>query len=338
MSKRLTIYEDNTLPAGSVVVAVTQADGVDAGRLTLSVARRNADRPYLGAHGWQPSEHGFSPLQVLGGEDDLIRMVFGSELTRHLGEDMSVTLSVAALGISEKHFWPGISAEPEDGGLNLQHAKRQPAALTKQVAGLAATAPDPQAGEDVTGAIADLPPDAPPRKPKWPLAAAALLLLIAAGAGAGYFFWDRQDGQVAMESPPEPTPPAPVSDPAPEGPDFQARYRDYLAQQGQAEALLALGNEALAANVVEVGFNAITLSADRGLPAAKLVLGEWYDPLVEQRGPVRPNPNSAAVYYGEAAALGSQEASAAMQRLCQAAAASPAPEWSENFDVRTHCP
>lgn len=334
MTKRLTIYEDSCLPAGSVVIGVTRASGIDAAGLTLSVARRsNADRPFLGVYGWQAAEYGFAPVQLRQGDGDITEMIFGSELTRHLGEDMGVALTVASLGISERHFWPGISAEPESGGLNLQDVRRAAGPVTKQVSEQvtpleAAEVTEPVSDHYVTSLLPAETMASHKAAPRWLIPLAALLLFVVIGAGAGYYFWNREEGQ-AVTGP---------STTEPEGPDFASRYRDYLAQEGQAEALFTLGNEALAANAVEVGFNAITLSADRGLPAAKLKLGQWYDPLSEQRGPVRPNPNSAAVYYAEASSLGAREATAAMQRLCQAAMASPVPEWSGSFDQQTHCP
>lgn len=338
MANRLTIHEDISLPAGSVVIGVADADVTMP--LRLAFARRNADRPFLGPHGWQPSEYAFEPALVRPAAGGGAELVFASEVTRHIPVDTQVTLTVPALGIVEKHFWPGISAAPESGNLNLPDTSRvmpappgkyvkepvlheAPAEPPVQGIGTAPQMPEPVAAE--TRGRSRLPL----------FAALAMLLLLFAGAG-GYFYFTANDAVTPVAAI---QPPAPVAvAAAPAGPDFANRYRAFLAQRGQADAILALGEEALRANVVEIGFNAVTLAADRGQSRAKLMLGQWYDPLSETRGPVRVNPNSAALYYAEAASLGLAQAGETLQKLCAAASASPRPNWSEGFDLSTHCP
>jgi hypothetical protein len=335
MANKLEVFEDVDLPAGSVVVAVAQTDTADLG---LMVARKNTDRPFLGPHGWQAGEHVFPPSAVRSTAGNS-EMVFGSEVTRHIGVDMNVTLSVPALGISERHFWPSITAAPGKQGVNI-HAIRKPDPLMAVKPQVLMTEKPPETAGETNPILPETPSAADPRFPKpkpeemssgfwtrrnWWIAATLLVLLIA-GAVLVYLYalpGDRSQQQAE---------PAAVTN------DFASRYRTLFGQTGQGEALLSLGREALAANATEVGFNAVTLSADRGFAPAKLLLGQWYDPLTEPRGPARPNPNNAALYYAEASTGGQADGAAALQRLCATAKASPPPAWAEAFDTGTHCP
>jgi hypothetical protein len=333
MANKLSLYEDVDLPAGSVVVAVAQADAANLG---LTVARKNTDRPFLGPHGWQAGEHVFTPSAIRN-PNGHSEMVFGDELTRHIGVDMNVTLSVPALAISERHFWPSITAAPGQQGVSIHRVlATKPMVATGPSATQAQTVeeqnlifdaiPPGGATGPTNPVIGDITPT-PQKRQTWQIAAAVLIVLLIAGGILAYFYFPAGDS-APQEAGSATTAP----------PDFTARYRAYLGQAGQAEALLALGREALAGNATEVGFNAVTLSADRGFAPAKFLLGQWYDPLTEARGPARANPNNAALYYAETSARGQADAVTALRRLCQTAKASPAPIWAETFDTGTHCP
>lgn len=340
MTGRLNIFEDVSLPAGAVVISVP-ADPNEPQSLGLTVARKNIDRPHLGPHGWQASEHVFMPKGTRSA-DGCVEMIFGGEITRHVGVDMSVNLGVPALGISERHFWPAVTAEQTADGINLQGRSQKVAAVTAFEPPAEQSSPDEPvtnfSTETIQPGVVD---DHAPRR-RWLLPASLAALFLMAIGLALFFVLLPQDEQQAIADVEEPVvAPAPVAvqpQPRPSAPDFAARYREYLSQQGHAEALLDLGRDALAEDATDIGFNAVTLSADRGFAEAKLLLAQWYDPSQEKRGPVRPNPNSAATYYADAAAGGAAQATAALQHLCQTAAASPAPEWSSAFDNRTHCP
>lgn len=356
MSKRLRIYDDPSLPPGSVVLAMSPTD--KPGKMLVSFARRNSDRPHLGPYGWQAGEHYFEPREIRS-KEGLTEFVFGSEVTRHASVDMDLTIVIPAADIRERHFWPDIANAFEDGSLVLDlpagakrptSTKDQPPAgpPTPPVSGSTQEQPSGEGldGEPETPGTGDVDVAVVPKnKQLWPYL--LLLLLVCVGAALGSYFYLRpilEDHSRPVENissareqnAPEPT--VPVSPPPP-APDFASRYKTYLDQQGHADELLALGNEALSANATDVGFNAVTLSADRGSAAAKLLMGQWYDPLVTERHYFTANPNNAAVYYSQAAGLGAEDAKSALQRLCSTAAgnAGPMPDWVADFDRKTYC-
>jgi hypothetical protein len=338
VTKKLNVFEDSTLPAGAVVISIN-SHVADHSSLGLIVERKNIDRPYLGLHGWQAAEHVISPLSVRSNNGHA-EMVFGGDVTRHVGVDMNVTLSVPTVGIRERHFWPAITAEQNSGGVIIQGKSVVSSPVT-----VSDRSTDSLTLDDVEVIPAQINANEPvstedsvPKTSRWMLIGSIAALLLVA-IGIAFFFFTNSDEikppveQVASAPSRAVEPPQP-----PPAPDFAERYRTYLGQQGHADALLALGREALAAQATDVGFNAVTLAADRGFAEAKLLLAQWYDPLFEERGLVRPNPNSAATYYAEATAGGSQEGSGALQRLCGAATTSPPPAWAQAFDTKTHCP
>lgn len=120
---------------------------------------------------------------------------------------------------------------------------------------------------------------------------------------------------------------------------FTQRYEQILREGGQADQLLGLGREAMAARETDAGFKAIALAADRGSAAAKFLLGEWYDPLRPRTVPLNPDAAIAAAYYQDAGRSGHAPANGALTRLC-AAARDPATAPQEafaTFDPSLHC-
>ncbi|TAX64125.1 hypothetical protein ELI03_35340 [Rhizobium leguminosarum] len=354
MSKRLSIYDDPSLPPGSVVLAMPLADNPE--KLLVCFARRNSDRPHLGPYGWQAGEHYFEPREIRS-KEGLTELVFGSEVTRHAAVDMDLTIAVPAADIRERHFWPDVAGAFEDGSLvlDLPSAAKRPEPTKNQPPFTPPAPPAPPASgvtqDQQNGEGPDDEPEtsgtggvdvaiAPAKKQLWPYL--LFLLLVCVGAALGSYFYLRPVGEnhsqpventssAHEQNAPEPPPPP--------AQDFASRYKTYLDQQGHADELLALGNEALSANAKDVGFNAVTLSADRGSAAAKLLMGKWYDPLVTERHYVTANPNNAAVYYSQAAGLGAGDAKSALERLCltSAANAGPVPDWVADFDRKTYC-
>lgn len=316
MEKRVKIEESLSHPPGWVVLSVKPAPAT--ADLSVSIARRHPDRPHLSPSGWQAAPHAFMPRAVERA-DGIVDLVFGPEMTRHIGIDTTVSLVIPAAGIDERHFWPSVAASPDEGNVDL--------VLPKD--------PDPDQG----GSGPKTRPSPPPPPPvnvdegktvamaaepggrrRW--LAGTLVLLLLVGGATGYLFWP-------------PTVSAPPPPPAP--PSFEARYQKYRIEGGHAEDLLSVGLEAMTAAQTDIGFRAITLAADRGLSAAKVTLGRWYDPLETGTSPVQRSGNVAAVYYSEAAATGDGGASANLSRLC-ASEPGTAGQGMQDFDKATHCP
>jgi len=374
MSNRLKIYDDPQMAPGTVIIAVASPD-LDPAKAAVTIARRNPDRPHLGPFGWQAAEHAFKPLAIRSAAQRT-ELIFGSELTRHLAVDMDVSVAITAAGIRERHFWPDIATEHGDGSLLLDMPGRR---LVKgpdqsrppggsgggggleETGGLDIKGPD---GIDETETRVVVEPAIPIGKNRTLLLSILASLILFTGLVVGLYLYlsppdsrrpgEQQSDSQTTENTGPPAPPAPALErqeapvtpppvvnppPVPPAPNFASRYRDYLNQQGHADDLLTLGHEALSANETEVGFNAVTLSADRGSAAAKYLMGQWYDPMSPNRQLVTANPNNAALYYGDATALGSEEARSALKKLCDAAAATTAaaPGWSADFDRKTYC-
>lgn len=373
MTSRLEFIDDPSLPDGFVVISITPpiADGSDA---RLSVTRKNADRPSLGPHGWQAAEHKFTPLQVRQ-LDVQTQLVFGPDLSAHVAVDSDVTVSLPGQAIRERHFWPEIAAGADASTLYID-LPEQRQRVNPQQRGLPAGSrvgaigtPDGEGGNDSlrdpepeernsdvkTGGDPITENDIQREAHPWlkRAAIAAVLLLLGSAATMLYLFIPDPDGvQEQATTAPDPTVSAPqeteaaplpaaVTETAPTTsvtPSLADRYRSFLGQQGHADDLLALGREALIADETEVGFNAVTLSADRGSADAKFLIGQWYDP-GQTDSPTRPNANNAANYYREAASLNHPEAMAALQELCSAAQGEGegAPDWASDFDMKTNC-
>lgn len=81
--------------------------------------------------------------------------------------------------------------------------------------------------------------------------------------------------------------------------------------------LLRRGNEMLAIGDISGARLLFRRAADAGNPAAMITLGQTYDPevLSRLRSQIRPDPATAAEWYQRAAASGSPEAAALLQRV-----------------------
>ncbi len=352
MADRLTIREDTTLPPGWVAIGVTGLSADVPPRLSIRLSGQ-ADQPNLGPDGWQSADHLFEAAQVRS-VDGRQEWLFGPSVSHHLHVDMAVMLTVPDAGIKERHFWPEVShgvgiavpaSTPPGQAVEdvpaLRMAEPSPAPEPPPAAApLAADAPafaDTPPAEPSTAQPAGLTDSAvPPPEPRAPkrspietrrrtVALALIMALLLAITGIFISFWSR---------PPEPQPQTAQTT------DFAARYRLYLQQGDNVEPLYALGQEALAAGATSIGFEAITLSADRGGQPARLQLARWYDPTQRDHGPLTPSAGSAATYYRELGQRGDAGAASALSDLCRAAT-DPAMAGSEafaSFDPATFCP
>lgn len=339
MADRLTIREDTTLPPGWVAIGVTGLSADVPPRLSIRLSGQ-ADQPNLGPDGWQSADHLFEAAQVRS-VDGRQEWLFGPSVSHHLHVDMAVMLTVPDAGIKERHFWPEVSH-----GVGIAvPASTPPGQAVEDVPALRMAEPSP--AHEAPSAEVPPPADAPvltkepvvvaptpsPGEPKRaPLqerrrtvALALIMALLLAITGIFISFWSR---------PPEPQPQTAQTT------DFAARYRLYLQQGDNVEPLYALGQEALAAGATSIGFEAITLSADRGGQSARLQLARWYDPTQRDHGPLTPSAGSAATYYRELGQRGDAGAASALSDLCRAAT-DPAMAGSEafaSFDPATFCP
>ncbi|MGU3496674.1 hypothetical protein ACLBXM_21750 [Xanthobacteraceae bacterium A53D] len=313
MTNRLSIQEDRALPPGWVVIRLPAPPQGGAPGVTIQ-RRGQTDRPHLGPDGWQTAAHLIAPSDMRAGGTEWL---FGRDVTGHLALDMALEISVPAAGIVERHFWPEVSHGP---------------AIPPTPAAPVPPAPQPVPEVALASFSAPVEPPAPvvskpgnvsKAMPRWMLAALCAILVLAGVVGG--WFWLRPAAVPTAVS---------VA-----GPDFAGRYQQYLQQGGQAEALHALSGEAFAAGVAGVGFDAVTLAADRGSVAARLQMARWYDPTKSDHGPLTPNAGAAATYYQDLAKAGDAAATEGLRALC-AAAEAPAAATSDayaTFDRATFC-
>lgn len=329
MTNVLTLAEEPLGRPG--VVAIHVAGQSLPERLTVAISRKSGDRTSLGPQGWQAKPYAFTPEAVEAVDGGRI-LLFGPSMTSSISVDASVTVSVPELGIAERHFWPSIASAPDGTGLDISFP-RQKSGATPTVEIL--TVPVPSVGtpaaEDTptpeTGGSAQTVPEQPPRR--WMPAAGLALLLLAVATGGLVWFYAGDDPAVVST--------VATSPPSSSVASFQERYDVLRRGEGRAPELLALGLEAMAAGEKELGFQAVTLSADRGLDKGQILVGEWYDPLSQADGPVEPNAATAALYYRDAADGGNAEAGDRLRHLCEAQRVQAGDPAFDSFDAATYC-
>jgi hypothetical protein len=338
---RIEIAEDFDHGPGWVVISVA-ADGGAPRATSVSIQRRASDKPHLGPSGWQTQEHWLTPAAIEETEHaDVLR--YGPAVTAHVAYAQDLTITIAPLGLAERHFWPAIAAPSLDARGTFV-APRGAAPDLGRERDLPGPKPlgsgDPSVGIPTEHSAAEPEASAAPTSDRGSrrgalladrrllaggIAVLVLLVLAAYVLTRGGVPSDRSERAAAMP---------PASDPS-----LLERYDRYRLAGGEAEALLGLGQEALAAGDTDLATRAISLAATRGSAAADLTLGKWYDP-AEPRilaGPAAPD--SAALYYKRAAASGNAEAAEHLARLCQRATAPSEAEINafENFQFETYC-
>lgn len=357
MASRLTIREDDTLPPGWVSITLAMPHVPEDVGVTIT-RRSPSEKPHLGPLGWQSAAHAFPP-RLVRSLPDQTELVFGPEVTAHLVVDMDVMLGVPLLRLEERHFWPDIShgaavalpplppmpsRPPPPPALPLPPSPPLPPAAAQ------APVAHPTAKDETTkpeeAPKGPVPPegDGPAVRRRPAIAAGCVVLLAAMAFLVLGPLGERWRVPAPIPDPPSEPPARPqataperAAAPTPDG--FGQRYERLLRDGGQAEQLLALGREAMAARETDTGFNAIALAADRGAAAAKFMLGEWYDPLRPRTVPLTPDAAIAAAYYQDAGRSGHSPANAALTRLCNAARdpATAAQEAFATFDLSLHC-
>ena len=330
MTNRVTILEDNQ--PGTVVLSVSGLAPSEDVKVTIT--RKKSDRPNLGPQGWQTTEYLFTPRVIRDGSKGATDLVFGREMTDHLDLDADIWVGVPSESHRERHFWPANMAAPGAAKLDVE-LPTAPVIETEGPSGTGSQDTDSESDEADDSDERDAEEEGPtklvdPPEPKergkrgWIIPAVlATCCLFLAGAAA-YYFWPLLSETRQSEREPVPR-------------NLTALYAQYRSEGGHAEELLSLGQEALESGQQDLGFNAITLAADRQNAAANMLIGRWYDPLETERGLLEPNANSAALYYTNAAVAGHVEAEALISRLCEAPENELTPPESQPFDRRSYC-
>ena len=338
--KRLSIFEDDDYPAGTVIISVQPP--IEDEQCNVIISRKANEKAHLGESGWQTSKHIFKPrhLEQTG---ELTLMVFGSELTTPISLNTSLTINLPDAGIEERHFRPEVTEAYGTSQVHIDVKKKNDNSVNLKAPILKTINPEDEPlhiGEDdpldIPDTDEDVPSDDPhpleePKRSKWPLFAILILIMLAViGGGLWYSYSQPFEPAIVQDQEPEEPPVDTV------GPSYADRYQQYLTQGDHSEELFKLGKEAFEADEVDLGFKALTLSSDRGFGAAHLLIGRWYDPLIVQQSPLRANPNIAADYYAKAiAAEANSEAVQLLAKFCN-----PRPADREallSFNKSAHC-
>jgi hypothetical protein len=350
---RLTIQEDFDRGLGWVTISVAEG-GAGPRAASVSIQRRSSDKPHLGPQGWQTQQHWLMPdtaEEVKGAT--VLR--YGPTVTAHVAFAQDLTITVAPIGLSERHFWPDVPApppdarglfvtpcaEPPDIGPEEDEPPHQPKGGSKSSSDEPGTGTNGDKSTNLGAKGPQAPIEAPPqshpgsrpfslRAGRRTLFAGGIVVLGLLALAA--LVLTKERAPVVQSERDLPAPPAAET-------SLLARYDVYRLAGGEADALLALGREALRAGDADLATRAISLSASRGSAAANLAMGKRYDP-AESRGlSGQAEPDSAARYYNQAAAAGNAEAAALLARLCERATAPPEAETEAfaNFQLETYC-
>lgn len=327
---QITLDEDYARGAGWVELSVSPPVGPEVTQVTI--VRRQSDKPYLGANGWQAQPVALV-AEVRSDSDMHTSFHFGGAVTDYLTVDQDVTITLPQAQIKERHFWPAIAPAPKGSGGHIGVPVDTPPPPADITGPGREQPPEPEPPEEPDDAEEEPSRDDPPlEKPQkdglrwWWLLLLLVLLILAAGAIWYFYFSDE----------PAP-PPAPTLPPAVSEPTLFERFETYRDEGEHAEDLFDLGGEALEAGEAELAFQATILASDRDSADAHMQTGRWYDPATTDETPVSANADAAARYYGKARDAGSSEAAPALSVLCdnalEALPDEPAALLDETYDI-----
>lgn len=325
-----------------------------AGGLKLRIRRLAGSPDWLGPLGWQSDAADLAPVDIVqASTNTMLRL--GPDICDHLLEDTEVEVSVPALNLRETVVWPYVTPRQSDGvnGVHFTPRKATEASVQTTAGGTGTASVDdelertvhmppqpPQPWND--GLVADPPfgPDEEPRKIggwRWVVAVPAVLLIAAVAAAAWVLRPPEPHTPVATVPAPdvsttaEPAPeqrvepePAVAPEPAeaPDTPDaLMQAARDCRATGCPADEVFALAQRLEAISAMDNAITVADAAATAGSEAARIWMGQLFDPLTFQSrpgGPSAPDPLTALRYYRSASG-----ASAAIEALC-AALADPA--------------
>ncbi|MCD2176108.1 hypothetical protein [Rhizobium sp. C4] len=328
----IEIREDDTLYFGHALITFDFV-GADSGPIQLVVSRKSGEKPYLGLTEWQASPAALDAT-VVSRENGKTVVRAGPNICDKLPYDLQVRFQIVGTEVYGQAFWPSIQPVPGgySGHLDTHVAEQPPAAPPApppaQPARPSPPSPPPPTPFPQTktqSKVASGP--APTLKSKGASSRGLpLILIIAVIACVGAVYVYREPIQKFLQER--------------RSREVQATLIDRFEALRRADPtgaqLLALSHDAFAARDGAIGFQAITLSAQRGNQEAKLEMARWYDPRTfnESRA-TDMDANRAGRAYFELALSGNADAKGLLRSLCQASR-SGGPNY-RGFLASTYC-
>ena len=291
---------------GQGLISISGLDSVNELAGLKFALKRASDHKILGALGWQEAELRLSPLRAEGAADGLLIMV-GPQVSDHL--DMREHYRLYLSMPDGREFQcsmvvESISYSPLAGGQSLEGGLAPPS-LETEVTRAASKPEEPPAAPTQAPrdkAAPGLNPGPASKRKLW-LALPLGLILIALA------IWQLK----------------PVSDAGPEpkagGPPAKsvlAVAREHLAGPADpADSLKLAAKYIKKPDGADAAFLLIEDAAQKDLPEAMMMLGEFYDPLTDSLGSIAKDPLVARQWYEKARAAG---AAGAAERLSALAA------------------